>query len=403
MCAQPPPHCHYEYSAETAADGCPLHPCGVLACPDAQQQPDAHRRLFDYDTAPTAATSGGVLFDLVVRTLDYDLYMAADDVIQQMKVSAEKQAQAAEVIGAALPPLPAASPKPIIQLVKVTAEDHEVVARKAARPLLTLAGGDFVTLQATAASNTSAAGYVDAGAWCEDLTVTGSGPKGGVVVSDMWADGDVFPDDSVVGTYRVRFHCMLASGGHAHPLTRTIKVVDTLCPVCTVRQSQLAQVEASFPYTDPGVDCLDSMGHVDVVVANEVNVEQVGTYTVTYRAKDAAGNWNDGAACTNPGGATHYVRTVTVVDSLKPHIDLQYKGAPVEVEGALMAVHDGTARRRLETASAPTRPIRLPRALAEEVGAASAMPALLTVAGAALALLGIRRARGGGAAEGPAL
>merc|ERR1711918_301085 len=53
-----------------------------------------------------------------------------------------------------------------------------------------------------------------------------------------------------------------------------------------------------------------------VQTRNPVNTEKVGTYVVTYRIKDKAGNWNDGKC----KGSKHYKRTVTVKDTLKPVI-----------------------------------------------------------------------------------
>merc|ERR1711898_64292 len=51
---------------------------------------------------------------------------------------------------------------------------------------------------------------------------------------------------------------------------------------------------------------------------------ELGTYVITYRAKDTVGLYNDGANCR--GGAQYYSRTVTVLDTLKPVITLKYNG-----------------------------------------------------------------------------
>merc|ERR1711881_207640 len=52
-----------------------------------------------------------------------------------------------------------------------------------------------------------------------------------------------------------------------------------------------------------------------------------GTYVITYRAKNTVGLYNDGANCR--GGAQHYSRTVTVLDTLRPVITLKYNGNTV--------------------------------------------------------------------------
>merc|ERR1712167_161332 len=54
---------------------------------------------------------------------------------------------------------------------------------------------------------------------------------------------------------------------------------------------------------------------------------ELGTYVITYRAKNTVGLYNDGANCR--GGAQYYSRTVTVLDTLKPVITLKYNGNTV--------------------------------------------------------------------------
>merc|ERR1712146_763263 len=61
-----------------------------------------------------------------------------------------------------------------------------------------------------------------------------------------------------------------------------------------------------------------------IVVSGLPNVDVTGTYVITYRVKDSAGNWNDGQG-TNCRGAAQYRRKVTVIDSLKPVLALRFK------------------------------------------------------------------------------
>merc|ERR1712094_136102 len=100
-------------------------------------------------------------------------------------------------------------------------------------------------------------------------------------------------------------------------------------------------VEASFSYVDPGAVCTDSLdGSVATVAHGIVNTQHTGVYTVTYRARDRYGNWND-ADCV---GSQEYVRTVTVVDTLKPVIALHYSQNVLGVSDATdTAVHSGEA------------------------------------------------------------
>jgi hypothetical protein len=196
-----------------------------------------------------------------------------------------------------------------------------------ARPILTLRGPDHLLLQASlggGSDGNASSGhggddglYEDAGASCSDSV---DGP----FVPGVHVAGGDFPDRSRPGTYALVFGCVNAAGRASLPLTRTVHVVDRTCPVCLLRPGPSA-VEASFPYTDPGVECSDDMhGTVAVVEDSSVNVERVGVYVVTYRARDGAGNWNDGAGCWQ--GPRRYVRTVTVVDTFKPVLQLKYGG-----------------------------------------------------------------------------
>jgi hypothetical protein len=204
------------------------------------------------------------------------------------------------------------------------------------QPVLTLEGPGFLTLEANLTAM-----YEDSGASCHEFE-DGQGEP----IDDIQADGDLFPDQSLVGTYNLTYTCQNRYGRLASPLDRVVIVRDTTCPVC-VMEAGFAVVEASFPYSDPGISCTDNMdGNLtasdmsnvtefwppttaaDVestpVVVDNVNVEQVGTYTVTYRARDNSGNFNDATHCAGTAADRTYVRTVTVQDSLKPVLNLKY-------------------------------------------------------------------------------
>jgi hypothetical protein len=191
------------------------------------------------------------------------------------------------------------------------------------KPMLQVVGDDVMTLEATPAGY-----YRDQGALCIDQEV-------GDISSEVEVSGALFPRLARPGVYELRYECATARGQVAQPATRQVVVRDTTCPACSVRGALTLTVEASFAYHDAGAQCADNLdGPVSTVVTNPVDTAQVGVYFVTYRARDAAGNWNDangagsegmqsdnGAKCT---GAAQYVRTVHVVDTLKPAISLTY-------------------------------------------------------------------------------
>merc|ERR1712167_410001 len=132
-------------------------------------------------------------------------------------------------------------------------------------------------------------------------------------------------------TYEIKYNCKDTAGNEAIQMTRTVYVIDAVCPTCFINwdcDSNAAKdewnacintVEASFPYVDAGAKCESGVQedhnseytwgsdrfevmckpkNVAVVAKNEgdvgdcVNVEKLGTYTITYKYTDEAGNNN---------------------------------------------------------------------------------------------------------------
>ena len=171
--------------------------------------------------------------------------------------------------------------------------------------------------------------YVDAGALCSDL-------QDGIITA-IWVN----PEHSTVvsrsqpGTYHTVYMCKDSSDTLAVPATRTIVVQDTTPPRCA-KLPDASTVEASFPYVDTGALCTDDL---DGVIAARtyswgklvkpdqiVNTEHTGTYVITYRAQDVAGNWN-------ADSVKHAERTVVVVDTLKPVMAMIQNGAVTHLTG----------------------------------------------------------------------
>ena len=116
----------------------------------------------------------------------------------------------------------------------------------------------------------------------------------------------------VVGTYTITYNASDAAGNAATPVTRTVTVVDTTAPVITINGSSTVTVECHTSYSDAGATAADSCDtSVSVTTTGSVDVNTVGTYTVTYNASDDSGN-----------AATPVTRTVNVVDTTAPTITL---------------------------------------------------------------------------------
>jgi hypothetical protein len=171
--------------------------------------------------------------------------------------------------------------------------------------------------------------YDDGGAICSDMV-------DGDISELVTVSGDVV-DLAVVDTYHITYDCVDTSGNDAEQAYRDVFVIDRTCPTCELKQP-LVTIEASFPYTAPKVFCSDTMPFqfhgkdytVDAIVTGDkVDVEEVGTYFITYSATDSAGNTNTNYEYNAPGKGTtcnagvSHVRTVIVEDSLVPIITLR--------------------------------------------------------------------------------
>merc|ERR1711868_221536 len=121
--------------------------------------------------------------------------------------------------------------------------------------------------------------YVDAGATCSDMV-------DGNISQDVEVSGDVV-NMAAVGTYKINYNCEDSAGQTAVQATRPVVVQDNTCPTCTVPggTSQIT-VEASFPYTEEQSTCTDTLDGAmpNAHVYGTVDVEQTGTYVLTYSA-----------------------------------------------------------------------------------------------------------------------
>ncbi len=114
------------------------------------------------------------------------------------------------------------------------------------------------------------------------------------------------------GTYTITYNASDAAGNAAAAVTRTVTVVDTTAPVITRNGPASVTVECHTSYTDAGATAADSCDtNVPVTPSGSVNVNSVGTYTLTYNATDDSGN-----------PAAPVTRIVTVVDTTAPTITL---------------------------------------------------------------------------------
>ena len=94
-------------------------------------------------------------------------------------------------------------------------------------------------------------------------------------------------DVNTVGPYTLTYSASDTAGNVATSVTRTATVVDTTAPVITLTESASVTHELGTTYTDAGAtsDSGETVG-----TSGTVDVNTVGTYTLTYSASDATGN-----------------------------------------------------------------------------------------------------------------
>jgi len=238
-------------------------------------------------------------------------------------------------------------------------EDHT-------KPVLTVLEADDQTYEATREDN-----YVDAGATCSDEV-------DGNISQDVEVSGDVV-NLARVGVYTIKYNCEDSASNPADEATRKVTVQDTSCPTCVLsvdgtratthdpQGDHIVSIEASFPYSDVGAVAQDTLqgsfgicsvwsdGDMKGSYKEIVNVEATGTYFITYRVKDSNGNWNDDSSCSEGQtdgtvNARENIRTVVIIDTLRPVIELKYKGSATDDE---QVIHRGAQEFAAGVAGAP--------------------------------------------------
>jgi len=177
------------------------------------------------------------------------------------------------------------------------------------------------SLAGTKQANTYGFGGEDTAAWkgakCEDTcstqetliaTLHEGGDCSGALLTGKYQAGDLrnFHQDqhefSAHGTeYSIQYTCFDGTRGDARTrlavqVCRKILQVDATKPILQILGSDRMTLEATHSgnYVDDGAACYDQVDGVisqNVEVSGDVvNLSKVGTYTVTYNCKDAAGN-----------------------------------------------------------------------------------------------------------------
>jgi hypothetical protein len=145
-------------------------------------------------------------------------------------------------------------------------------------PVITLSGGAEVSLELGST-------YTDAGGTAVD-NIDGDITSSIVMVNPV--------DANTVGTYTVTYNVSDAAGNAAVQVSRTVNITpDVTIPVISLLGDAEMSLELGSTYTDAGVTAVDNIdGDItaNIATVNPVDVNTVGSYTVTYNVNDAAGN-----------------------------------------------------------------------------------------------------------------
>ncbi|WP_224249499.1 immunoglobulin-like domain-containing protein [Hyalangium gracile] len=200
----------------------------------------------------------------------------------------------------------------------VVSPNRAVTVADTKAPTLTLLGAASTTLEC-------ASPFSDPGATASDQCY-------GNLTSAIVKTGTV--NNMVPAAYTLRYNVKDAKNNAAPEATRTVTVNDTKAPVITVTGPLTQAVECGASYTDPGATASDlCAGPRPAVATASANPNVPGSYTISYRATDPAGNT---ATSTTS-------RTVTVRDTLAPTLTLNGPAAQALECGSTYADPGATA------------------------------------------------------------
>lgn len=110
-------------------------------------------------------------------------------------------------------------------------------------------------------------------------------------------------DSKQTGSYQLTYSATDKAGNTGQAVRSVIVEADTTPPEITLLGDNPMELKKGETYSEPGATAMDNVdGEVAVSIQGAVDTNQVGTYLVTYRASDNAGN------------ASSVSRTVKVID-----------------------------------------------------------------------------------------
>ena len=93
------------------------------------------------------------------------------------------------------------------------------------------------------------------------------------------------------GEYWLTYSARDSEGNQAEPVTRLVRVVDSILPLIFLNGTPTMVHEVGTQFIDPGATALDrNDGSIAVDVTGSVNVFNTGVYILTYSVQDEQGN-----------------------------------------------------------------------------------------------------------------
>ena len=194
---------------------------------------------------------------------------------------------------------------PLTRTVSVT------LAADRTAPVITLLGSNAMSI-------TQGTVFADPGARAND-------DRDGNLNNKIIVSGSV--NNARVGTYTLRYNVKDAAGNNATAVNRTVivtQVADTTAPEITLEGSRSINIVQGTAFNDPGASASDNRdGNItrEITTSGSVDINQVGTYTISYNVRDAAGN-----------RAPTVQRTVNVTSSGSN--DVRHIGSTSDYDGA---------------------------------------------------------------------
>lgn len=171
-------------------------------------------------------------------------------------------------------------------------------------------GPEIVLVGDAVTSHQQGQQYIDAGVSASDIC-------DGDVVVEVVGEVNAF----VSGSYVLTFRATDSVGNQAVSVTRTVHVADTLSPAITLIGSTPMYHEQGTLFVDPGASAIDlANGEFFVNAIGFVDVDSAGTYRLSYRAVDVAGNLSE-----------TIFRDVIVEDTIAPVLTLN-QGSEIQHE-----------------------------------------------------------------------